>query len=246
MPIEQISLLLGRSFLRPWLREALMTVERETDASVDLIVRTDTDGRPLADTENPFDADVVFAEPIPADDEFGVELPEETVQRVADHTDVAVQNGVGILTGTILDAPEHGVLSYHHGDIREYRGVITHFWNYLDGVEEAGVTLLQLTEELDGGRIAAERTVDLRGAVTWSEVESRKQLAGVSLLREAVENFQDPAFDPPTVDESDLGRMYYSDDVTPPVIGRYLLDETLATVRDRVGNLRYLLEIYRS
>lgn len=245
MAIERVGLLLGRPYLWSWFREALLQAERETAASVSLIVRTDTGGQPTDDTENPFGAEVVFAETSPVADGPGVRLPEATVQRVGE-CDLAVQNGVGILAGDILDAPEYGVVSYHHGDIREYRGVITHFWNYLNGDEEAGVTLLQLTEQLDGGAIAAERRVRLSGCRTWSEVEDRKQLAGVPLLREAIENFADPDFEPETVPESELGEMYYSDDVTLPVIGRYLLMETGTTLRDRVGNLGYLLGIYRS
>jgi folate-dependent phosphoribosylglycinamide formyltransferase PurN len=247
MAIDRLCLLLGRGSLRPWLKEALLRVERETDAAVSLIVRTDTDGTTPADPlKHPFDADVRHVQTLPVDEGPGVELPDSTVETITTEADVAVQNGVGILTGDILTEPEYGVLSYHHGDIRRYRGVITHFWNYLNGDDTAGVTLLQLSEQLDAGGIAAEADVDLSGCHRWSEVEARKQIAGIPLLQRAVENFDDPTFTPETVPPEELGRMYYSSDVTLPVIGRYLMLESARTAHDTITNLRYLLDIYRN
>jgi folate-dependent phosphoribosylglycinamide formyltransferase PurN len=242
--IERICLLLGRDTLRWWLEEALLMVERDTDATVSLIVRTDTDGAPAEPLTHPFDAEVRYTTPTSAESGPAVRIPQQTVSTIADECDVVVQNGVGILTGEILTEPTYGVLSYHHGDIREYRGVLTHFWNYLNGDEAAGVTLLQVDESLDGGGIAAETTVDLTGCRTWSEIESRKHIGGIPLIAQAVEHFADPDFEPERVPEAELGRMYYSSDVTLPVIARYAVVETARTVHDRVTNLGYLLSIY--
>ena len=245
MPIESVCLLLGRPSIRDWLVEALKRMESETDASVNLLVRTNTDGQnPETALAHPFDSETVYVRPERVDDSR-VAIPDEAVARIAEETDVVIQNGVGILTGDILTEPEYGVLSYHHGNIRRYRGVITHFWNYLNRDEMGGVTLLQLDESLDGGDIAAERTVNLASCLTWTEVEHRKQVAGIPLVADAVANFEDPDFEPTHVPEADLGRMYYSSDVTPPVIAKYLLMETTLTARARFGKLRYLLNIYR-
>lgn len=243
--VRRICLLLGRDRLYWWLREALLEAERETDATVAVIVRTDTGGHPPTDPlDHPFDAEVRYAETTPVDGRPAVTLPTGTVSRIADECDVVVQNGVGILAGDVLTEPAYGVLSYHHGDIREYRGVITHFWNYLHGDDTAGVTLLQLDESLDGGGIAAETDVDLTGCTTWSEVESRKHIAGIPLVREAIEHLADPDFEPERLSEADLGRMYYSSDVTLGVIAKYALIETARTTHDRLTNLRYLFDIY--
>jgi folate-dependent phosphoribosylglycinamide formyltransferase PurN len=245
--IDHICLLLGRDHLRGWLVDALSQAESETGATVDLIVRTDTHGRePATPMDHPFDADVIYSHPETVAGGRRVRPREGTVNRIAAETDVVVQNGVGVLTGRILTAPEYGVLSYHHGDIRRYRGVITHFWNYLNRDDEGGVTLLQLDESLDGGGIAAERAVDLSACVTWGEVERRKQRAGVPLVTDAIENFADPTFEPTELPEKDLGRMYYSSDVTLPVVANYLVLETAKAGISRVQKLRYLLGLYRS
>lgn len=244
--IDRICLLLGRDTIRWWLEDALRTVERETDTTVSLIVRTDTDGHePDEELRHPFEAKIRYTETTAVDGGASLALPDDTVESIARETDVVIQNGVGILTGDILTAPEYGVLSYHHGDIREYRGVLTHFWNYLNRDDAAGVTLLQLDESLDGGGIAAETVVDTTGCRTWSEIESRKHIAGIPLIRQAVENFADPNFEPEYVPEAELGRMYYSSDITLPVIAKYVTMETARTVHDRMTNLRYLLNIYR-
>lgn len=245
MTVDRVCLLLGRDVLRDWLRDALVEMETRTDASLVLVVRTDTGGSPPATPlAHPFDADVAYVEP-ERDDRGRVSLPDAAVDRIARETDVVVHNGVGILTGRVLTAPEYGVLSYHHGDIRRYRGVLTHLWNYLNRDEEGGVTLLRLDESLDAGGIAAERTVDLSECVTWTEVERRKQVAGVPLVADAVENLTDPAFEPTVVPDDELGRMYTSADVTPGVVARYLLLETAVAAAARVRKLRYLLGVLR-
>lgn len=241
-----VCLLLGRSVVWSWLRDAIETVERETDATVDLVVRTDTDGMPAAERlDLPVDATETYAAVEPADGGPAVRLPDATIDRIARETDVVFHNGVGILSGRILTAPDHGVLSYHHGDIRRYRGVLTHLWNYLHGDETGGVTVLRLTEELDAGGIVAYTEVDLANCLTWSEVETRKQLAGVPLLARAVENVTDTEFEPDVLTPDELGRVYRSSDVTLAVVARYLLRETFLTARKRFSNLRYLLGVYR-
>lgn len=241
-----VCLLLGRPVVWSWLRDAVATFERETDASVGLVVRTDTDGWPAPEPlDLPVDAPETYSRVEPVDGGPALELPDATADRIARETDVVFHNGVGILSGRILTAPEHGVLSYHHGDIRRYRGVLTHLWNYLHGDETGGVTVLRLTEALDTGEIAAYTEVDLANCLTWSEVETRKQLAGVPLLARAVENVADPEFEPDVPDPDELGRIYRSSDVTLAVVARYLLRETFLTARKRFFNTRYLLGVYR-
>jgi len=251
--VERVCLLVGRSSLPAWVEHALATVERETDATVSLVVRTDTGGTAPAPAERldlpaetgAADAETVYAESVPAEDGPGVAVPEDVVERIAAETDVVFHNGVGILRGSVLTAPEHGVLSYHHGDVREYRGVVTHFWNYLHRDETGGVTVLQLTEDLDAGGVVAVREVSLAGCRTWRAVETRKQWAGEPLLAEAVESLSNPAFEPTVPDPDELGPVYRSSDVTPAVVGRYLLLETAKTLLARARKLRYLWNLRR-
>jgi folate-dependent phosphoribosylglycinamide formyltransferase PurN len=237
-----ICLLTGRDALPPWFERALVAATERADARVALVVRTGgRDGPPL---DHPFDAPTRHVDPVEVDGGPRVRLPDATVDRVAAETDVVVHSGVGILTGRILTAPEHGVLSYHHGDLRRYRGVLVHLWNYLNRDDEGGVTIQQLTEDLDAGRVVAERTVDLSDAVTWGEVEHRKHEAGVPLVAEAVTRL-DSGFEPSRVPDDELGPVYRSSDVTLGVVARYLALETAKTSLDRLRRLRYLLGVSR-
>ncbi|PSP55688.1 methionyl-tRNA formyltransferase-like protein [Halobacteriales archaeon QS_1_67_19] len=132
------------------------------------------------------DPEMLAVEPEPAPD-FGNVLPDRAVDRVAE-ADVAVRFGFGILKGDVLDAPEHGVLSFHHGDLREYRGQPAGFWEFVDGESTAGVTLQRLSETLDGGEIVAYEPVDIADARTWNEVRRRLFDASDGLLANGIEN----------------------------------------------------------
>ena len=133
--------------------------------------------------------------PQPADG-LGNELPDDVVEAVAAEADLAVRFGFGILKGDILTAPTHGVLSYHFGDIREYRGRPGGFWEFLDGQSQVGVTVQQLSETLDGGRIVVMKHVPIEETDTWQRLRQRCVEVARGLLAESVERLSDPAYTP--------------------------------------------------
>ncbi|WP_276300453.1 formyltransferase family protein [Halorussus lipolyticus] len=132
------------------------------------------------------DPETLAVEPEPASD-FGNVLPDHAVERVAE-ADVAVRFGFGILKGDVLDAPEYGVLSFHHGDLREYRGMPSGFWEYLHDEDTAGVTLQRLSESLDAGEITAYEPVDIADAPTWSAVRKRLYAVSDDVLVKGISN----------------------------------------------------------
>ena len=67
--------------------------------------------------------------------------------------DVLIRCGSGILKGDILKAPKFGVLSFHHGDNRLYRGGPCGFWESLNKEDSIGFIIQRLNEELDGGDV---------------------------------------------------------------------------------------------
>jgi len=117
--------------------------------------------------------------------EFWNELPHETVERL-ENVDVVVRFGFGMLKGRILEAPTYGVLSYHHGDIRRYRGQPSGLWEFLNDEPRMGVTVQRLTDTLDGGEIAALETIDISGPTTWQENRTRTYARAERLLVPAV------------------------------------------------------------
>ncbi|MFC6758187.1 MULTISPECIES: formyltransferase family protein [Haloarcula] len=140
-------------------------------------------------------AEWIHCRPVPADG-LGNELPAETVERIADEADLAVRFGFGILKGEVLEAPTHGVLSYHFGDIRRYRGRPGGFWEFLADEDRIGVTVQRLSETLDGGRIVVLEHVDIDDTDTYQCIRKRCVDVARGLLTESVERLADPAFTP--------------------------------------------------
>lgn len=145
--------------------------------------------RPLVSIPGVEDAEYVGCIPLTVDG-WKHALPENVVERLRE-TDVAIRFGFGFLTGAALDAPRYGVLSFHHGDLREYRGQPMGFWEYVNGESEAGVTLQRLNETLDGGEIAVIERVDISDAGTWGEVRSRLLSASEPMLTRGVARLRD-------------------------------------------------------
>lgn len=140
--------------------------------------------------------------PEPADG-LGYTLPARAVEELTDH-DIAIRFGFGVLKGDALTAPEHGVLSFHHGDLREYRGQPAGFWELLHNDATVGITVQRLSETLDGGEIAAFETVDIDDTRSWPVVLSRLFAASEPLLTEATKNIGTDNFETP----ENIGTLY--------------------------------------
>jgi len=145
---------------------------------------------PITTIDGVENAEWTYCEPEPADG-VGNTLPDAVVASVGADVDVAVRFGFGILKGRILDAPEYGVLSYHLGDIRQYRGRPGGFWEFLAGEDEMGVTVQQLSETLDGGRLVALSHVDISDAATYQEIRRRAIAAARGMLTTSVRRILD-------------------------------------------------------
>jgi len=243
--VEKVCLLIGNKKLSSWAEEALQLVESETSASVNLVVRTyKPDKKPDQTSDFPFDAPVVYAERIPVKEKYGVRIESDIVERIARESDVVFQWANGILRGNILTEPEFGVLSYHHADFRKYRGSMRGFWQWIDDADTAGATVQQLTDDIDAGPIYAFKKVDLSRARGWSEISHLLLEAGIPLLSEAIQNMNDPEFEPTVLSESELGPVYTQNDITLPAIAKYSI-KTFIYLNHRIyKNTRNLVGRY--
>lgn len=167
----------------------------------------------------------------------GVRLPDSAIERITSDTDVVVHHGVGILRGGILQRPEFGVLGFHHGDIREYRGPGYGFWEYMHDERRSGVTLQVLRPGLDEGAVVEIAPVDISDARTLAEVRRRLNAASVPLLARGIERLRDSTFEPSRLPDSELGKMYYYADATVTVKARYALKEAVTRLRRRLRRL---------
>lgn len=158
-----------------------------------------------------------YCEAVPADG-LGNKLPPDVVEALSSH-DMAVRFGFGILVGDALNAPKHGVLSYHHGDFREYRGRPAGFWEFVEGSPTVGITLQRLNETLDGGEVVAFNSIDISSVPSWPAVMAMLLSESGSMLADGVETLTDPNCEPDTLNE--LGELYLAPRWRD--LGRYLL-----------------------
>lgn len=164
-----------------------------------------SDRRPVQELPGAEAVDWIQCNPITVDG-WKNRLPEAVVDRVGE-TDVAIRFGFGFLVGEALDAPEMGVLSFHHGDLREYRGQPMGFWEYVQGRETAGVTLQRINETLDGGEIVTSREVDIDDAPTWAAVRRRLLGASEDMLADGIRQLQADDYEPETLAADELGEL---------------------------------------
>ncbi|TYT60520.1 formyltransferase family protein [Natrialba swarupiae] len=161
------------------------------------------------------------------------EFPDEVVDRIAKRCDVVVLFGFGLIRGDILTATDHGVLSFHPADIRRYRGMGVPPIFY-DGRDSAGTTLQRLNESVDGGEVVLSRDVSLHGCETMWDVFDRVVAVQSELLTEGIDRVTDPAFEPTTVPDDELGTFYpRSERRTIDFAGRVLLKNIAGRLRRR-------------
>ena len=149
------------------------------------------------------DSEFRYVEPL--EDDGWKELPQPTVEEIAQQCDLCVRFGFGLLQGAVLTAPAYGVLSFHPADIREYRGLgVPQAW--LDDRDRMGVTLQRLSAEIDSGEIVAYEETDVSDCRTLWEAYDRLYDVKADLLAVGIERLRDPTVEM-TVPES-LGQYY--------------------------------------
>lgn len=152
------------------------------------------------------DAEIQYV--TPEYDGAWAELPSSAVRTIRTRCDVIVRYGFGLIRGEVLNAPAHGVVSFHPADIRRYRGLGVPM-AYFDGREVIGVTLQRLTDDIDAGEIVAEATIPIDGKDTLWDVYDRVYAHQINLLAEGLRAIRDPDAEPTVPDE--LGPYYSMD-----------------------------------
>jgi folate-dependent phosphoribosylglycinamide formyltransferase PurN len=124
--------------------------------------------------------------------------------------------GLGIVRAPILGVAPHGVLSYHHGDMRRYRGQPPGFWELYNGETEIGVTVQRLSAGIDCGEPILERRFPIRSTDTLRSLLERILTGSTDMMLEAVARLDAPGFSPERIER--YGKVY-----TLPDLRRWLL-----------------------
>jgi methionyl-tRNA formyltransferase len=153
-------------------------------------------------------ADYLKAWHIPVDDVTDLYSSKTLAAIRATNPDCLFRFGFGFIREPVLSLAPKGVLSYHHGDIRRYRGQPVGFWELLHGECEMGVTVQILNERLDAGEIVVERHIPIHARDSLGSLERRAYDESTGLVYEACRLLDDNSFVPLTVPDKELGAVY--------------------------------------
>lgn len=108
--------------------------------------------------------------------------------------DIILRHQFNIIRGDILRASRYGIWSFHHGDNAINRGGPAGFWEVVLKNPVVGVTLQQLTAELDGGLIIDKAYYN----TSFSAVKNNTRILehSVSLLFKNIRKLERNEFDP--------------------------------------------------
>ncbi len=123
--------------------------------------------------------------------------------------------GFGIVKEPLLSLASHGVLSYHHGNMRKYRGQPVGFWELYNGEKEMGVTVQKLAAGIDKGIPIVEMTIPIEKDDNVKSLCERALEFSVPMMHKALQLVGEPNFIP--IEIQKFGPIY-----TLPNLRQYL------------------------
>ena len=124
--------------------------------------------------------------------------------------------GFGIIKEPLLSLAPNGILSYHHGNMRKYRGQPVGFWELYNNETEMGVTVQRLSAGIDKGFPIEEKTIPIENTDNVTSLRKRALHESTPMMHEALQKIQNPNFFPTIIEE--YGPIY-----TIPNLRQYLL-----------------------
>lgn len=115
-------------------------------------------------------------------------------------------DGFGIIREPLLGVCSQGILSYHHGDMRKYRGMPPGLWELYNGEKEIGITVQKLAAGLDCGVPIEEKRIPVYPSDTLGTLTARLKTEDEGMLHAALKKMADPSFTPAPIQE--FGRVY--------------------------------------
>lgn len=96
----------------------------------------------------------------------------------------------------LLEAVPLGILAYHHGDLREYRGQPPAFWELFCGESSVVTTIEKLSEWTDTGMPVLERVTEIKQNDSLGKLRKRVFTATTDMMSKALEMFYDENYKP--------------------------------------------------
>jgi len=119
---------------------------------------------------------------------------------------LALTGGFGIIKEPMLKLTPMGVLSYHHGNMRTYRGMPPAFWELYHHEKEMGVTVQLLSSGLDCGVPVEEKTIRIDAKDSLETLRERAMDESVDMLYKAMKKLSSEDFVPQRIEK--FGKIY--------------------------------------
>ncbi len=95
-----------------------------------------------------------------------------------------------ILPPPILDLPPHGCINVHASLLPKYRGAAPIQWAIADGEAETGITVMQVSQQMDAGAILLQKATPITHSETGGSLHDKLAVLGAEALREALALFR--------------------------------------------------------
>lgn len=95
-------------------------------------------------------------------------------------------SGFGIIKKSLLNLAQHGVISYHHGNMRKYRGQTPVFWELYNNENEMGMTVQKLSAGLDCGEAIVEKRIQIDRSDTLKSLKNKAYNESSDMMYNAI------------------------------------------------------------
>ena len=89
--------------------------------------------------------------------------------------DILIRSCSNILTKDFLKISKYGIISFHHGDYKKYRGSPSGFWEVLNKEKNTGFMIQALKQNLDYGNIILEGSFQTKAFYLLNQAELYKK-----------------------------------------------------------------------
>lgn len=114
-------------------------------------------------------------------------LPESVEVLRSYNADMFVVAAFGqILSQEVLDMPKYGCINIHASLLPAYRGAAPIQWAILDGLQETGVTIMQMDAGIDTGDILMQETLVIESTDTGESLFEKLSILGAKAIVKAI------------------------------------------------------------
>lgn len=116
-------------------------------------------------------------------------------------------SGFGIMIKKpLLNVPKVGTLSFHHGDMKKYRGQPAGFWELFNNEKKMKITVQLLSEKLDAGIPVIEKSIPISNGETLKSLKEKLYKQSMGEMSRAIKLISLNKFEKPK--NKKLGKIY--------------------------------------